>query len=112
MSYDIALYVTVDTGGPEPHEFCPADIGNYTANVSGMWAEALGYRLAELKDETAGDYVDDLIRAVADMEANPVKCEAMNPANGWGDYDGALDYLRRLRDACAAHTKATIYISH
>ena len=29
-----------------------------------------------------------------------------------GDYEGALDYLRRLRDACTAHPKAEIYISH
>jgi hypothetical protein len=112
VSYDISLYITVDTGGAEPHKFYPADIGNYTGNVSGMWTEALGYCLADLEDKTAGDYIDDLNRAVADMEANPAKYEAMNPANGWGNYNGALDYLRRLRDACTAHAKATIYISH
>jgi hypothetical protein len=36
----------------------------------------------------------------------------MNPANGWGDYDGALEYLRDLLIACAAHPKAEIHISH
>lgn len=112
MSYDISLYMQVDIGGPEPIDYCAASIGNYTSNVSGMWTDALGYRLADLKGRTAGDCIDDLRRAVADMEARPDHYRAMNPPNGWGDYEGALDYLRQLHDACCAHPKAEIYISH
>ncbi|MFE9372275.1 hypothetical protein ACFYM2_21245 [Streptomyces sp. NPDC006711] len=111
MSYDISLYMTVDTGGPEPAEFRPADIGNYTSNVSPMWTKALGHRLADLADAYAGDSFPALQRAVAAMEAEPDEYRAMNPKNGWGDYDGALNYLRALRDACAAYPKARIYIS-
>lgn len=112
MSYDIALYLKVDTGGSEPVDYCAADIGNYTANVSGMWTDALGYRLADLKGRTAGDCTDDLRRAVADMQNRPDHYRAMNPPNGWGDYEGALAYLRQLHDACCAHPKATVHISH
>jgi hypothetical protein len=112
VSYDIALYLQVDTGGPEPVDYCAADIGNYTANVSGMWADALGHRLADLKGRTAGDCIDTLRRAVADMENRPEHYQAMNPPNGWGNYDGALAYLRQLHDACCAHPKAEIHISH
>lgn len=112
MSYNISLYMSVDTGGSLPVEVELADIGNYTSNVSGMWTEALGYRLADLKGKAARDCIPDLQRAVADMIADPGRYEAMNPPNGWGSYDGALDYLRRLRDACIAHPKASIYISH
>jgi len=112
VSYDISLHATVDLGGPEPHEFCATDIGNYTSNVSGMWTEALGHRLGDLKDKTAGDCIDALKQAVDAMEADPAKYRAMNPANGWGDYEGALDYLRRLWVACASYPKATIWISH
>jgi hypothetical protein len=111
MSYDIDLRMDIDTGGPEPVSTCFADIGNYTSNVPGMWREALGRSLGDLHGEIAGDCVDELTRAVAAMEADPAKYEAMNPANGWGDHAGALDYLRRLRDACAAHPKTVIYIS-
>ncbi|MFE4857323.1 hypothetical protein [Streptomyces sp. NPDC056670] len=110
MSYDISLRVTVDVGGPEPAEFCPADIGNYTSNVSPLWSEALGRRLADLKDANAGDSLPALKRAVAAMEADPDKYRPMNPKNGWGDYEGALQYLRELRNACTAYPNATIHI--
>jgi len=112
VSYDISLHLDIDTGGPEPVDYCVDDIGNYTSNVAGMWTEALGYRLADLNDKTAEDYAEDLKRAVIAMEADPVKYELMEPANGWGDYEGALAYLRRLRNACLAHPKAQIRISH
>lgn len=112
MSYDIELYMNIDTGAPEPHWFTVADIGNYTSNVAPMWGDALGHRLADLKEKTASDALPALQRAVAALEADPAKYEAMNPPNGWGDYQGALDYLRRLRDACAEHPKATIHMSH
>ena len=108
MSYDIH----VDTGGQEPFTAIPADIGNYTSNVAPMWTEALGHRLADLNEKNAGDSLPALQRAVAAMESDPAKYEAMNPPNGWGNYEGALNYLRQLRDACAAYPKATIHISH
>ncbi|MGA4964473.1 hypothetical protein [Streptomyces pseudogriseolus] len=111
MSYDIALYLQVDTGGPEPIDYCAADIGNYTSNVSGMWTEALGHRLADLHGRTAGDSVTSLRNAIADMETRPDHYQAMNPPNGWGDYEGALEYLRQLHTACCAHPKADIHIS-
>lgn len=112
MSYDVSLYIDVDTGGPEPHRYYPADIGNYTSNVSGMWTKALGYRLADLNERTAGDCTADLQRAVSNMETNRAEYEAMNPPNGWGDYAGALEYLRELYYACLASPKARIRISH
>ncbi|WP_030777278.1 hypothetical protein [Streptomyces sp. NRRL S-920] len=110
MSYDIALYIDVDTGGPEPKRFWPGGPGNYTSNVTPMWEKALGYPLRDLADKRAGDCVADLKRAAADMTANPQTYEAMNPPNGWGDYSGALMYLRDLRDACIAFPDATVDI--
>lgn len=112
MSYDIDLYMTVDTGGSTPVEIVIAGVGNYTSNVAGMWSDALGCRLADLNKKTAGDCVPALESAVAAMTADPIKYEAMNPANGWGDYQGARDYLARLRDACSEHPKATVHICH
>lgn len=45
------------------------------------------------------------------MEADPAAYRAMNPPNGWGDSDGALDVLRQFRDACRKHTLTKVYIS-
>ncbi|MDK1473650.1 hypothetical protein QNO07_09480 [Streptomyces sp. 549] len=111
MSYDISLHLTVDTGGPQPHE-AGFDVGNYTSNVARMWNRALGYRLADLHDRIAGDALRDLQRAVAAMEADPDVYRRMEPSNGWGDYEGALACLTRLRNQCATVPKARIYISH
>lgn len=108
MSYDI--YLEIDTGGPEPATVY--EIGNYTSNVARMWAKALGYRLADLHGKGAAESLPELERGVAAMESDPDGYRDMNPANGWGDYDGALDYLRQLRDGCARHPRTTIYISH
>lgn len=112
MSYWTSVYMTVDTGGAEPRYVELVEVGNYTSNVAGMWATALGFGLADLSQKNAGASLPSLQRAVAAMEANPTRYEEMNPPNGWGDYQGALSYLRRLRDACAEHPKATIRISH
>ncbi|MFD8577363.1 hypothetical protein ACFV1H_18770 [Streptomyces virginiae] len=112
MSYDISLYLSVDTGGPEPLEVCVASIGNYTVNVARMWTDALGHSLGDLKDANAGDSLPALTAAVDRLIANPEHYRAMEPANGWGDYDGALAYLRALRDACLVHPKADIRIWH
>lgn len=110
MSYDISLYMNIDTGAPEPTHIGLAEVGNYTSNVAPMWTDALGHSLSEFKEKNAGESLPALERAVATLEADPAKYEAMNPKNGWGSYEGALNYLRQLRDACAAHPKATIHI--
>lgn len=112
MSYDISLYLTVDTGGPEPLEVCVADIGNYTSNAARMWGLALGYSLGELADRNAGDSLPVLTAAVDRMTADPAAYRALEPSNGWGDYEGALAYLTALRDACLVHPRAQIHISH
>ncbi|MEU4173268.1 hypothetical protein AB0F46_41320 [Streptomyces sp. NPDC026665] len=112
MSYWISLYTHVDTGGPEPERVELEEVGNYTSNVAPMWSAALGRSLGDLSEQPAGAVLPDLEQAVAAMEADPARFEAMNPKNGWGDYAGALGYLRRLRDACARHPKSTVRISH
>lgn len=108
MSYDI--YLDIDTGGTEPTTV--HTVGNYTTNVAPMWRTALGHPLYELHGRNAADAVPVLDTAIAAMQANPDGYRAMNPSNGWGDYDGALDYLQRLRAGCAAHPKTSIYVSH
>lgn len=115
MSYDISLYLDVYSGGlwaPDVQSVCVADIGNYTSNAARMWTDALGHRLVDLKDKNAGESLPALTAAVDRMIAEPEHYRAMEPSNGWGDYDGALAYLTALRDACLVHPKAVIHICH
>lgn len=102
MSYDVSL--TVHTGSSD-NDIYVYD-ANYTSNVAPMW-RAAGIDLKHARGMVAGALVYRLNEAVAAMEADPDKYRAMNPPNEWGDYDGALEFLRNLRGACV-HFPATI----
>lgn len=107
MSYHISL--DIDTGGPEPAEVL--EVGNCTSNVAPMWKQALGVRLRDYDGVPCERALAPLRDGIRRMEDDPAKHRAMEPENGWGDYEGALNYLRKLADACAANPKCTIRIS-
>jgi hypothetical protein len=108
MSYDI--WLEIDAGGAEPVSVF--DVGNYTGNVSPMWYKALGFSLGDLHGKLAGDCIEVLERALAHMKdpANLDEYLAMNPPNGWGNYEGAFGYLATLLEGCRICPKATIHI--
>lgn len=118
MSYDIWL---------ELEGMRDDDPGNITYNVDPMFALAidgdpetavqngadvvLHHKDPALKrfvGETASECLPALRRAVEAMEAAPADYEALNPPNGWGDYEGALEYLRRFVAACERSPSATV----
>ncbi|MGH3634219.1 MAG: hypothetical protein ACREN2_13495 [Candidatus Dormibacteria bacterium] len=105
MSYDIDLII--DTGGPEPARLTSR---NQTSNVSCMWRHA-GADLAEFDGRTAVEALPALRIAIAAIEDDPGTYKAMNPANGWGDYDSCLEFLRELVKDFTAHPKATVVVS-
>lgn len=107
MSYSV--WLEIDTGSDEPQTVI--EIGNYTTNVGPMWCDALGGKLLrEYADAPCSEAAGPLADAVKRMEADPDKYREMNPPNGWGDYEGALGFLRRIAEACASHPKCTIGI--
>jgi hypothetical protein len=40
-----------------------------------------------------------LDRIITGLEADPTRFRAMNPDNGWGNYDQFLALLKKMRDA-------------
>jgi hypothetical protein len=106
MSYDIALMM--DTGGPEP--VMVTDGWNYTSNCAPMWRKA-GANLAEFHGRTAGDCLPELRKAIANLQSEPAKYEAMNPENGWGAYASLVPDLERLEAEFAANPLATVSVS-
>ena len=108
MSYDI--YLGIDTGAADLTTVY--EVGNYTSNVSPMWTRALGQPLSELHGMTAADAVPLLDAGIAALEADPAGFRELNPANGWGRYEGALKYLEELRAGCAEHPKTVVRVSH
>lgn len=74
--------------------------GNATEQCSGPLGHLIGAawwkRLDGASGADGGAYLADIIKG---LEAEPERFRAMNPGNGWGDYDGLLGVLREMRDA-------------
>jgi hypothetical protein len=101
ISYDIGLYI--NTGNDE-HKV--KDLGNYTYNCSTMFRLALLVEyegLNGLSGKLAKDVIPALEIAISRMENDPDKYKAMNPTNGWGDYESALEYIRGILNGCREH---------
>lgn len=109
MSYDVSL--VINTGKIE-HEV--VDCGNYTSNVYKMYRKAFKSEngIKELIDKKA-DYATIILPdVIKDMEDNAEEYKALNPSNGWGDYEGALAYLKTILKWCIIHPNCTIKISY
>ena len=106
MSYDVSL--VIDTGGPEPAEVL--EVGNYTSNVVRMWQWALGVRLVDYDGVPCERAIAPLKDGVRRMEADPDFYRPLTRNPDWGDYEGALDFLKRIVEACEAHPKCRLRI--
>lgn len=109
MSYDIDL--KINTG---IDYYCVCDVGNYTSNVHRIWEFGLGHPLSELKETIAQDAIPLLEIAIARLTdpANFLHLKTMEPKNGWGNLEGATDYLKKLLQGCKQHPATTIKIYH
>lgn len=113
MSYDVEL--TIQTG---PGQWATvADCGNMTSNVGSMYRlvlPATEKRRAGLPGLMGlrADVAAPLLRAALQaMEADPDRFRALEPANGWGNYESALRYLSTILAACEAHSWTTLLVS-
>lgn len=108
MSLDLELYFEVDTGGKENRRLVVYD-GNITHNVSAMWNKANVYNvLYGSNGARCGDYLEQLQAGIAKMIAPKSEFEKLNPANGWGNYKVALDFLIEFTQAVAENPNAII----
>ncbi|WP_435109801.1 hypothetical protein [Nocardiopsis synnemataformans] len=106
MSYDISL--VIDTGSSEPVEV--VEVGNYTSNVAPMWQWALGVRLRDYDGVPCDRALAPLRDGIRRMQAAPDFYRPLTTNPEWGDYEGALNFLVKLTDACEANPKCTIEI--
>lgn len=73
---------------------------NYTYNVSPMWYAAMPEKgIRSHYGMTGKDALVPLRRMREYMEDNRDELEAMNPENGWGSYEGALEFVNKLISA-------------
>ncbi len=96
MSWD--AYLTDDRGHEEGH-------WDYTHNCNAMIRHAMGEtatgdpwwkHLDGLSGPEGAAFLHKIIR---ELQSDPMTYEAMNPPNGWGDYDGLLEVLMEMRSA-------------
>ena len=73
--------------------------GQATEQCDGPLGPAIGAAWWKRLDGASGHdgktYLADIIKG---LEADPARFRAMNPVNGWGDYDSLLGVLREMRD--------------
>lgn len=111
MSLDIYIGLPVDTGSSEKQWF-EAGSFNITHNVSRMWDKAGVYEcLYNWHGRKAEELIEPLSNAIQDMLIKPREYETLNPKNGWGDFIGAKEFLRKVVDCCSEHPKCIIHIS-
>ncbi len=110
MSYDI--WLEADLGGTHPVQVGDLD-WNYTSNVAPMWRKAMPETngLAGLDGLYAFEASLALTAGISNMEEDPDSYRAMNPKNGWGDFDHQLECLRELHAALAASPRAKVVVS-
>jgi hypothetical protein len=77
-----------------------AQTGEETEQCGGLLGPAIGPAWWKRLDGTSGDEGRTYLTAIIDgLEADPTRYRAMNPENGWGDYDSLLKVLTEMRDA-------------
>lgn len=108
MSYDV--YLVADLGGPEK---VGLDLlsANMTWNLRPMFADVNnGDGPQEWDGKRAGDVAEILTRTLTAFDADPDRFRAMNPANGWGSFEGAKEFAQEVLSACLMAPNAIVKV--
>lgn len=85
---------------------------NITHNLSHMAQEAGIYqhlwRPEELGITTAQQLIEPLTKGFELLRSDRTRFTALNPRNGWGDYDGLVNFVDKYLAACIEHPDAVI----
>jgi len=87
---------------------------NITHNLSEM-AEAAGiyehlWRPEEIGVEKASQLIEPLKGGLRKLKKSPEKYRKYNPDNGWGTYEGLVEFVERYLAACVAHPDAAVSV--
>lgn len=98
-------------------ELRPTDVfwRNITHNLNTMAEDAGLYqhlwRPEELGITKASELIDPLRAGLELLVSDPKRFRAFNPSNGWGSYEGLVEFVRRYLEACIENPDATIRVS-
>lgn len=132
MGLSVTLYIPIDAGQDikpdepywenEYHEFYSRNI---THNLTEMADKADLYnalwrphRTMNLSDEDeyskdihASDISEHLKAGINKLISDPALYKSYNPSNGWGSYEGLVDFAQTYYDACIKYPKAIVDVS-
>jgi hypothetical protein len=106
MSLDVSLYMMRRT-----------QIFDYNVtHLLGKMAEEAGiytylWRPEEIGVKLAGELIVPLRDGLTLLLSDPDRFKAMNPENGWGSYEGLVEFVRAYKKACEEFPDAEIYVS-
>lgn len=84
---------------------------NITHNVTPMWRLAGCYdALYRMHGRPASEALPALRAGLTAMRSDPNAFRMLNSPNGWGTYEGAVDFLEAVVRAFEAHPDATIEV--
>ena len=113
MSYDVRL--AIDTGGEGLVSV--TEYRNPTFNLAPMFSAALGIDMRDygkgrrfLDGMPAAEALPIVTAALSAMALDPARFRALDPPNGWGSYEGAVEFLQWLQKKCIEHPKATVLV--
>ena len=88
---------------------------NITHNLNKMARAAGIYEHLWRPDESgitkAHQLIEPLRSGVARLRADPEKFKTLNPSNGWGSYDGLIEFVDDYLSACIANPDCDIKVS-
>lgn len=106
MSLDVYLMVT------KPTEIFWRNITHnlgQMADKAGIYKEL--WRPEEVGITKAAQLIKPLELGLERLKSAPELYREMNPSNGWGDYDGLVEFVEQYLTACRNTPDATIEVS-
>ena len=98
----------------EKKETCEVFHYNITHNLNKMADEAGLYEYLwdpeSLDVKIARDMIVGLSEGLVKLKKNPDSFKALNPSNGWGTYDGLVEFVEKYLIACITYQEAEVEI--
>lgn len=86
-------------------------VDGHTYNLTPMWRKAgiVGDAgTSDLHGKTCAEMGPRLVQGLIDAWTNEPAYRELDPANGWGDYDGFIEILTRLTRLCLRHPRGVL----
>jgi hypothetical protein len=69
------------------------------------------WRPEEIDVRFARELSKPLTTGLEQLRSNPDRVRALNPSNGWGSYEGLVQFVEEYLLACKAHPSAEVSVS-